>query len=143
MAEAAQAAPAEPTEGATTEPQGTEEATDWEAKYKEAVEQSRKWEARAKANKAAAAKADKSAEEEIAELKARLDQKEKAEARAKLAAQVAQKKGVPADLLVGDTEKEMEAWADKMLAAFKPNPAAQVDKPGSFTSGEASRPSTG
>ena len=44
------------TQVQTDEPQGAE--VDWEAKYKEAVAQSRKWEERAKANKDKADKWD-------------------------------------------------------------------------------------
>ena len=75
------------------------------------------------------------ADEKIAELEKRLDAKEKAERRAKAAAKVAQEKGVPADLIVGDDEESMAEWADKMLAAFKKKPAPRVEKPGSFDKG--------
>lgn len=73
---------AEPVGPASAEP------IDWEARYKEAVAESRKWEGRAKASRAAITKAEKSAEEEIAELRSRLDAKERAEAHAALAAKV-------------------------------------------------------
>lgn len=126
---------AEPTAG--TEP--TEgEAPDYKALYEAAKANSRKWEKQAKANKGAASALDeanqakKSADEKIAELEKRLDAKEKAEKRAKTAAKVAQEKGVPADLIVGEDEESMAAWADKMLAAFKTKPAPKVEKPGSF-----------
>ena len=39
--------------------------------------------------------------------------------------------------MVGETEEEMEAWADKLLKAFKTKPAATVDKPGTFAPGSA------
>ena len=120
------------------EPQGTAE-TDYKALYEaekeakeKAVAESRKWEGRSKANKAASAKAEKTAEERIADLESKLSEKERAEERAKLAAKVAQEKGVPADLIVGDDEESMAEWADKMLAAFKKKPAPSVRKPGSF-----------
>lgn len=111
---------------------------DYKALYEAAKANSRKWEKQAKANKGAATAlneandAKKSADEKIAELKKRLDAKEKAEARAKTAAKVAQEKGVPADLIVGEDEESMAAWCDKMLAAFKTKPAPRVEKPGSF-----------
>lgn len=79
--------------------------------------------------------AKKTADEKVAELEKRLDAKEKAEARAKTAAKVAQEKGVPADLIVGEDEESMAAWCDKMLAAFKTKPAPRVEKPGSFDKG--------
>ena len=40
------------------------------------------------------------------------------------------------ELIVGDDEESMEAFADKMLAHFKKKPAAKVDKPGRFDHGE-------
>lgn len=120
------------------EPQGTAEP-DYKALYEaekeareKAIAESRKWEGRSKANKAATAKAEKTAEERIADLESKLSEKERAEERAKLAAKVAQEKGVPADLIVGDDEESMAEWADKMLAAFKKKPAPSVRKPGSF-----------
>ena len=120
------------------EPQGTAEP-DYKALYEaekeareKAIAESRKWEGRSKANKAASAKAEKTAEERIADLESKLSEKERAERRAKAAAKVAQEKGVPADLIVGDDEESMAEWADKMLAAFKKKPAPSVRKPGSF-----------
>ena len=119
------------------EPNGEQEP-DYKALYEAEKAHSRKWEKQAKANKTAAEElakaqeAGKTAEEQIADLKKRLDAKEKAEQRAKLAAKVAEKKGVPADLIVGEDEESMEAFADKMLSHFKKKPAAKVDKPGSF-----------
>lgn len=114
------------------------EEPDYKALYEAEKAHSRKWEKQAKANKGAASALDeaneakKSADEKIAELEKRLDAKEKAERRAKVAAKVAQEKGVPADLIVGDDEESMAEWADKMLAAFKKKPAPSVQKPGSF-----------
>lgn len=125
-------------------PQGTPAEPDYKALYEaekeakeKAIAESRKWEGRSKANKAASAKAEKTAEERIADLESKLSEKERAEELAKLKAKVAQKKGVDADLLVGETEEEMEAWADKLLKAFKTKPAATVDKPGTFAPGSA------
>lgn len=129
----------EPTSGTEPgqEPKGGAQP-DYKALYEAAKANSRKWEKQAKANKGAASALDeaneakKSADEKIAELEKRLDAKEKAEQRAKAAAKVAQEKGVPADLIVGDDEESMAEWADKMLAAFKKKPAPQVEKTGSF-----------
>lgn len=117
------------------------EEPDYKALYEAERAHSRKWERQAKANKGAvtaldeANEAKKSADEKIAELEKRLDAKEKAEVRARTAAKVAQEKGVPADLIVGEDEESMAAWCDKMLAAFKTKPAPRVEKPGSFDKG--------
>ena len=127
------------------------EEPDYKALYEAERAHSRKWERQAKANKGAATALDeaneakKSADEKIAELEKRLDDagnvsnnkdaKEKAEVRARTAAKVAQEKGVPADLIVGEDEESMAAWCDKMLAAFKTKPAPRVEKPGSFDKG--------
>ena len=123
-----------PTEGAGgNEPHGEE--PDYEAHYKAEKAHSRKWEKQARANRSAAdelekaREAGKTADEQIAELTKRRDEKEKAEQRAKLAAKVAEKKGMPVELVVGDEEESMEAFADKMLTHFKKKPAAKVDKP--------------
>lgn len=116
---------------------------DYKALYEEAKANSRKWERQAKANKSAASALDeataakRTADEQIAELTRRLDEKEAAEKRSQIAAKVAKEKGVPADLLTGDDEESMSAWADKMLAAFKTKPAPRVEKPGSFPKGDA------
>lgn len=113
------------------EPHG--EATDWEAKYREAVEQSRKWEARSKANadkakaydaaqkgaedgQQAAAEAIKRAEKaeaELARLKAERD-------RASTVAEVAAERGVDPSLLAlmrAETREEVEAAADALAKA--------------------------
>lgn len=139
MADQSATEPAQGTEPGQEPTSGTE--PDYKALYEAAKANSRKWEKQAKANKGAASalgeanKAKKSADEKIAELEKRLDAKEKAERRAKAAAKVAQEKGVPADLIVGDDEESMAEWADKMLAAFKTKPAPRVEKPGSFDKG--------
>lgn len=122
------------------ETQGAEqrEEPDYKALYEQMKATSRKWEERAKANKSAAdelgrvREAGKTAEEQLADLKRRLDEKERDEERRRSATKVARKKGVPAELLAGDTEEEMEAWADAMLAHFKPKAAPKVEAPGKF-----------
>lgn len=138
-----------PKEGAVQiEGQPNGEEPDYKALYEESKAQaeeakahSREWEKRAKDNKNAAKQleeaqqAGKTAEERIADLTKRLDAKEKAEERAKVAAKVAEAKGVPADLLMGDDEEAMSAYADKLLKHFKKKPASSVEKPGSFPRG--------
>jgi hypothetical protein len=116
-------------ESTEQEPQGTEEV-DWEAKYKEAVAQSRKWESRAKANSDKAAKWDEyeqqgmseqeklakraeSAEAELAQLKA--ESKRRADAD-----EVAKATGVPASLLLHCADREdMEAFAKEYAGVAK------------------------
>lgn len=106
---------------------GASEPTDWEAKYRDAIAHSRKWEERAKANADAAA--------ELEKLKtARLSETEKAVARAEKAekalaelrhasdvstwkAKAAKEAGIPADLLNGDSEEALAAQA-KAIAGF-------------------------
>ncbi len=114
---------------------------DYKALYEEAKQHARDWEKKAKANRNASKALDeannkaKSADEKIAELTRRLDEKESAEKRSKLKAKVAQEKGIPVDVIVGDDEESMAAWADLLLKTFKKKPAASVEKPGSFDSG--------
>ncbi|WP_165247489.1 hypothetical protein [Adlercreutzia sp. ZJ141] len=129
-------------QGAEQNGGGQQQEPDYKALYEQAKANSRKWETRAKSNKEAAEElaklqgnGGKSVEQQIAELKAKLDEKEKAEQRASIAAKVAREKGVPVDLLNGETEEEMGAWADKMLAHFKTKPAPKVSDPGSFDKG--------
>ena len=88
--------------------------TDWKA-------EARKWESRAKENKGAADKlaeieeANKTEAERQADRLAQL-QAENARLQAEaLRAQVAATKGVPADLLAGTTEDELNAAADRLL----------------------------
>ena len=120
-------------ESTEQEPQGAEQV-DWEAKYKEAVAQSRKWESRAKANSDKAAKWDEyeqqgmseaeklakraeSAEAELAQLKA--DAQHRADAH-----EIAEANGVPEHLLSFCASREaMEAFA-KEYAAQAHVPAA-------------------
>lgn len=107
--------------------QQTQPAVDWEARYREAVEQSRKWEGRSKAN------ADKAKAYDALAEKAEADAKRAADAETELAAlkaeaahaaqvaQVAEAKGVDADLLAAmraDTAEELEAAADKLAASY-------------------------
>lgn len=121
---------------------------DYKQLYEQAKANSRKWEKQAKANKTAAEQlekaqqAGKTAEEKIAELTKRLDEKEKAEAHAKLVATVAKEKGVPAELLFGDTQEEIEAHADALAKYAKKDTAPQVPNAGKFArKTDASSPS--
>lgn len=111
---------------------------DYKALYERAKANSRKWEKQAKANIEAAEglesaqAAQRSAEERISALEAQLAEKEKAEARAAIASKVAEAKGIPADLIVGDDEEAMSAYADRLLAFFAKAPAPKIESPGRF-----------
>ena len=116
------------TQEPTKEPQGAE--VDFEAKYKEAVAQSRKWEERAKANKVKADKWDEyeqqgmseaekvakraeAAEAELAQLKA--DAKRRSDAH-----EVSKATGVPENLLLHCSDREdMESFAEEYAGATK------------------------
>ena len=125
--------PQEP-QGDQKEPQGT----DWKA-------EARKWEERAKANKA---KADKWDEQEaqaptVESLKQRLDEMERESQRAKDEAartaalmQVSQETGVPASLIHGGTEQEMRESAQAVSDYAKQlSPGYPSDKGGSNPGG--------
>lgn len=123
------------------EPQGNEQ-TDWEAKYKEAVAQSRKWEDRAKANKEKADKWDEYEQQGLSEQEKLTKRAESAEAelaqlkadaqRRKDAAEVAEATGVPQGLLLHCPDREdMESFAKEYQGATKlptmpPAPASRV-----------------
>lgn len=114
----------------------TEGGTDWKS-------MSRKWERLAKSNSEKAKSFDeiqeasktelqraqekaKRAEDELAELKAKA---ELAETRAK----VAKDTGVPAELISGDDEESMRAFAEAVAKWGKPSSAPRTRKPGSFS----------
>lgn len=116
------------TQEPTQEPQGTE--VDWEAKYKEAVEQSRKWEGRAKANKDKADRWDAQQQEGMTEVEKLTKRAEEAEAKLAAyeaetqrrtdAAQVSEKTGVPASLLLHCADRaDMEAFAKEYASETK------------------------
>lgn len=100
-----------------TEPTATPTApeVDWKAK-------SREWEKRAKENKAAADRLAELEESQKTEAQKLADRLAAAEQRAAAAetkverARIAAEKGVPADLLVGDTTEALEAFADQLVA---------------------------
>lgn len=106
--------PTVPAQDQTPAPPAKPE-TDWKA-------EARKWETRAKENTAAAKKlaaieeASKSEAQKQAEALAALQQENEALKLSTLKAQVAALKGVPADLLSGSSQEELEAAADRLLA---------------------------
>lgn len=133
------------------EPQGTE-PTDWEAKYKEAVEQSRKWEARAKANKEKADRWDAYQQEGMTEAEKLAQRAEAAEAelaalradaqRRTDAAEVSEKTGVPASLLLHCADRaDMEAFA-KEFASETRVPAAPKAPESRVQRGDGAKVST-
>lgn len=129
------------------EPQGAGENTDWEAKYREAVAQSRKWEDRAKASFADSEELKKLKESQMSEAEKtakRISDLEKENAGYKAArqqaewkAQVSKKTGVPADVLRGATLEEIQAHAESLDALLHPNPKLpKVNDPAKQPSGK-------
>ena len=116
----------------------------------------RKNEQRAKENAAAAAKlaeiedAQKSESEKLLAKLEAAEQRAAAAEQARLRAEIAQSKGVPADLLSGSTEEEMSASADRLLAFRGQHPApeygrsadASPTKPKQLTRADMSRMTT-
>ncbi|KFI86216.1 hypothetical protein BREU_1385 [Bifidobacterium reuteri DSM 23975] len=123
-----------------TEPHGEAQTTDWEAKYREAVSHSRKWEQRAKDNSAAAAELEKLKESSLSEAEKtakRLKELEsenaamKAERQhAEWAAQVSKDTCVPADLLHGDSLEAMGEYAKKLDQWAHPKPKGMPNQGG-------------
>lgn len=118
MSENVPATPAPAAQTATTEGEAhaaPAQETDWKA-------EARKWEERAKSNKSAADKlaeieeASKTAEQKAAERLAEAEKKATALELKADRAEVANVKGVPAELISGTTREEMEASADRLIA---------------------------
>lgn len=110
-----EAAP-EPTPTPTPAPPA-QETTDWKA-------EARKWEDRAKSNKAALDELTgkyTAAESEKTELATKLQTYEAEKERAALVADVAKEKGVPATALRGNTREELEAHAEAIAELIKPS----------------------
>ena len=138
------------TQEPTQEPQGTE--VDWEAKYKEAVEQSRKWEGRAKANKDKADRWDAQQQEGMTEVEKLTKRAEEAEAKLAAyeaetqrrtdAAKVSEKTGVPAGLLLHCADRaDMEAFAKEYASETKV-PAAPKAPESRIQRGDGAKTST-
>lgn len=119
------------------EPQGTEEKTDWKA-------EARKWEARAKENKAKADKLDEIEEANKSDLEKATTRAEKAERelkeikaaqeRVKLADKISKDTGVPANLIQGTTKEEMEQFAKDNAHYFKKDTVPVVGSDGKSAS---------
>ena len=123
-----------------TEPHGEQQSTDWEAKYREAVSHSRKWEQRAKDNSAAAAELEKLKESSLSESEKtakRLKELEsenaamKAEKQhAEWAAQVSKDTGVPVELLHGESLEAMSGYAKALDQWAHPKPKGMPNQGG-------------
>lgn len=125
-----------------------QQPVDWKAKYEAAIKHSREWESRAKANKDAADELDRLKESQLSEtekLTSRAEKAEKELSALKTANQVnawknaaAEQYGVPASLLYGSSEDEINANA-KALAEWK-NPkrsgASMLGDPSGLPSGK-------
>lgn len=116
--------------------------TDWKAKYEETISESRKWEARAKENREAAARlaeleeAQKTAEQKQAEELERLrKENETFKHEREVAAwkkQVSEETGVPAEALAGNSLEELQAHAEvlkPLISAPKAPQLAPVSTP--------------
>lgn len=134
----------EATETATeeTETTTTETEVDWKAEAEKWKANSRKNEDNAKANAAAAkklAEIEEANKTELERVTARAEAAEKAAQdalEAKLRSDVAAEKGVPAVLLIGSTQEELEAAADALLAFKGKTPSAPTSE-GQGKQGEA------
>lgn len=132
---------AQPTEPTGTEPHGTEPTEperDWKAEYEKLLAESRKWEARSKANAEAAKRlaeledASKTDAEKMAdaikraeEAEAKVADYERRAERAGIVAEVAAEKGVDAEWLgrmSGDTREEIEANASYIASKLNGSP---------------------
>lgn len=131
------------TEIETTEAPEAQE-TDWKAEAEKWKQMSRKNEERAKANLEKAKRFDDLEEESKSELQKALEAREAAEKRAAAfevsarRAAIALKKGVDPDLLTGESEEEILAAADKLLA-WRGEALKDSTPPASTSSGDAGK----
>lgn len=108
---------------------------DYKALYEEAKRHSRAWEKRAKANKGAVEQWNASNEEltraanKIAELSVELDKKDTQLKHRQMAEKISKNTGVPAEMLIGETEDEMNEWAKKMNEFVKQQAINSVSVP--------------
>lgn len=138
----------EAPQGATEVEKPQEDApkeTDWKA-------EARKWESRAKENLSVAKanedaakrlaeieEANKTAEQKLAERMAQFERENAELKTTALRAEVAAAKGVPAALLTGSTQEELEAAADALIE-FR---GEQPKEPGMFIPNEGKQPKVG
>lgn len=130
-------------QAAGAEPHGAEpEETDWEAKYREALANSRKWEQRSKENAKAAKELDeiKAAQmteterlqKQLADAQAEADALKAEKARAGWVAKVAKETGVPESILsrMSAASEDELTEAARAVAADLPKPAVVVPRDG-------------
>lgn len=118
------------------EEQATEGGTDWKA-------MARKWERLAKSNSDKATAYDElqeqskteleKAHEQAASYKRQVDELNAKAERDAARAKVAKDTGVPAELISGDDEESMRAFAEAVAKWGKPSSAPRTRKPGSFS----------
>lgn len=126
---------------------GGDDPKDFEALYKQALAESRKWESRSKANAEKARKFDeleagkKGAEERLADLEAKYTALETEKARATLVQQVSKATGVSAGIvasLSATDEDGLTSQAKAIAEAYKTKGGApNVPEAGKFPRGEA------
>lgn len=112
------------------------DTTDWKA-------MARKWEARSKENADKARSYDElqeqsktelqRAQEQAAAYKRQVDELSAKAKRDATRAKVAKDTGVPAELISGDDEESMRAFAEAVAKWGKPSSAPRTRKPGSFS----------
>ena len=117
---------------------------DYKALYEQAKADSRKWEGRAKENKSKADAYDKAQDEAKSETQrlteraeAELEGVRAAQAREQWAREASKRTGVPADVLRGSTQEEIDAHADELAALLRPKPPIVPDGPQVGVSTEA------
>jgi membrane protein involved in colicin uptake len=130
---------AEETDPVESGQEPAEPATDWKA-------EARKWEKRSKENAEKAKAYDelkaqsdtdlKRAQEQAAAYKKEVDELNAKSELDAIRAKVAKEAGVPAELVSGDDEDSMRAFAKALAAWGKPPVAPRTSKPGTF-SGDA------
>ena len=130
---------AEETDPVESGQEPAEPATDWKA-------EARKWEKRSKENAEKAKAYDElqeqsktelqKAQEQAAAYKKQVDELSANAEREAARAKVAKETGVPAELVAGDDEDSMRAFAKALAAWGKPPVAPRTSKPGTF-SGDA------
>lgn len=113
--------------------QTQEPETDWKAL-------ARKWEKRAKENAEKARAFDEGtkdadkAQKQVEELVKELSDLKAQNATNDIRAKVSKETGVPQDLIRGDTEEEMQEFAQSLTEWAKPKSAPRVKSPGKFSS---------
>lgn len=130
-----------PGESETEKQQESQEPTDWQAKYEDAIKHSRTWETRAKDNSKAAEELKQlkessmsdaqKAEAHTKELEAKVAAYEQEKQSRTWAQQVSNDTGVPADILQGNSLEDMQEQAKKINSYLHPGTGgSKVPHPG-------------